>query len=71
MFSEEPSEAAGVRGVEANELIQEERRRLREVGLPLRVESTQLRVCLYWRPTRGQPLVERALDWPPSQFRRS
>ncbi len=47
-------EAAGVRRVETDEFIQQERRRVREVGLPCGMEPAQLRVGLDWRSASRQ-----------------
>ena len=52
MLGQEPSKAASLRRVEADEFIQEERGRRREVGLPCRMKTAYFRVGLNWRSTR-------------------
>jgi len=47
-------EAADVRRVETDEFIQQERRCVREVGLPCGMEPPQLGVGLDWRSARRQ-----------------
>ena len=84
MLREEPAEAPGVRGVETDEFVEQERRGVREVRLPRRVETAQLGVRLNRRSTGRQAedeiralsqrlcsRVERAPDSPPLRCRKS